>query len=149
MVTTAVKIESLDDARNAVKRYKEQGADYLKQYMQPRRLQRQWILQAASEAGINVTAEGGGFFKEDMAMVIDGYTGFEHSLPYELHKDAIELLAQSRTVYTPTLIVAYGGWFGQYYWRQANNYHSDEKLAVSRRTRKSIRRPRRRNLLLG
>jgi len=148
MVTSAVKIESLEDARNAVKRYKEQGADYLKQYMQPRRLQRQWILQAAQEAGINVTAEGGGFMKEDLAMVIDGYTGFEHSLPYELHKDVIELLARSKTVYTPTLIVAYGGWFGQYYWRQRVNYHSDEKLGRFTPHKELDQKTRRRNLLL-
>ncbi len=148
MTTLAVKIESLDDARNAVKRYKEQGADYLKQYMQPRRLQRQWILQAADEVGINVTAEGGGFFKEDMAMVIDGYTGFEHSLPYELHKDAIELLARSQTVYCPTLIVAYGGWFGQYYFRQSKNYHADEKLGRFTPHKEIDQKTRRRNLLL-
>jgi Tol biopolymer transport system component/imidazolonepropionase-like amidohydrolase len=148
MVTTAVKIESLEDARAAVKRYKEQGADYLKQYMQPRRLQRQWILQAAQEAGINVTAEGGGFMKEDLAMVIDGYTGFEHSLPYELHKDVVELLARSGSVYTPTLIVAYGGWFGQYYWRQRTNYHADEKLSRFTPHKELDQKTRRRNLLL-
>lgn len=148
MTTLAVKVDSLDDARNAVKRYKEQGADYLKQYMQPRRLQRQWILQAADEMGINVTAEGGGFFKEDMAMVIDGYTGFEHSLPYELHKDAVELLARAQTVYCPTLIVAYGGWFGQYYWRQAKNYHADEKLGRFTPHKEIDQKTRRRSLLL-
>ena len=148
MLTTLVKIESLEDARNAVSRYKEQGADYLKQYMQPRRLQRQWILQAAQEAGINVTAEGGGFLKEDIAMAIDGYTGFEHSLPYELHKDVIELLARSQTVYCPTLIVAYGGWFGQYYWRQKKNYHADEKLGRFTPHKELDQKTRRRNLLL-
>ena len=148
MTTTLVKIENLEDARNAVSRYKEQGADYLKQYMQPRRLQRQWIAQAAQEAGINVTAEGGGFLKEDMAMVIDGYTGFEHSLPYELHKDVVELLARSQTVYCPTLIVAYGGWFGQYYWRQKKNYHADEKLGRFTPHKELDQKTRRRQLLL-
>ena len=148
MTTQVVKIESLEDARNAVKRYKEQGADYLKQYMQPRRIQRQWILQAAQEVGINVTAEGGGFFKEDLAMAVDGYTGFEHTLPYELHKDAIELLARSQTVYCPTLIVSYGGWFGQYYWRQNRNYHADEKLGRFTPHKEIDQKTRRRNLLL-
>ncbi len=148
MTTTQVKIESLEDARNAVARYKEQGANYLKQYMQPRRLQRQWILQAADEAGINITAEGGGFMKEDLAMVIDGYTGFEHSLPYELHKDVIELVARSQTVYCPTLIVSYGGWFGQYYWRQKKNYHADEKLGRFTPHKEIDQKTRRRNLLL-
>jgi Tol biopolymer transport system component/imidazolonepropionase-like amidohydrolase len=148
MTTDAVKIDSLEDARNAVKVYKEIGADYLKQYMQPRRLQRQWILQAAAEQSINVTAEGGGFLKEDLAMVIDGYTGFEHTLPYELHKDVIELMARSGSVYTPTLIVAYGGWFGQYYWRQRINYHADEKLARFTPHKLLDEKTRRRNLLL-
>jgi imidazolonepropionase-like amidohydrolase/Tol biopolymer transport system component len=129
MTTNAVRIESLDDAKDAVRRYKETGADYLKQYMQPRRLQRQWILEAARETGINITAEGGGFLKEDLAMVIDGYTGFEHNYPVRIFKDVIELTAQAQTVYTPTLIVSYGSPFGQYYWRQRRNYHGDEKLA--------------------
>lgn len=128
MTTNAVRIESLDDARNAVRRYKEMGADYLKQYMQPRRIQRQWILEAAREIGINVTNEGGGFLKEDLAMVIDGFTGFEHNYPVKLYKDVIELTARAQTVYTPTLIVSFGSPFGQYYWRQHRNYHGDEKL---------------------
>jgi Tol biopolymer transport system component/imidazolonepropionase-like amidohydrolase len=148
MTADAVRVESLEDARNAVKIYKEIGADYLKQYMQPRRLQRQWILQAAAEQGINVTAEGAGFLKEDLAMVIDGYTGFEHTLPYELHKDVIELMARAGTVYTPTLIVAYGGWFGQYYFRQRVNYHADEKLARFTPHKLLDERTRRRHLLL-
>ena len=148
MTTTAVKIESLDDARSAVQRYKEQGANYLKQYMQPRRLQRQWILQAADEAGINVTAEGGGFLKEDLALVIDGYTGFEHTFPVKVYNDVIQLMAQAKSVYTPTLIVAYGGWFGQYYWRQRKNYHADEKLAHFTPHEELDRKTRRRSLLL-
>ena len=111
-------------------------------------MQRQWILQAADEAGINITAEGGGFMKEDLALVIDGYTGFEHSLPYELHKDVIELVARSQTVYCPTLIVSYGGWFGQYYWRQKKNYHADEKLGRFTPHKEIDQKTRRRNLLL-
>ncbi|MGH9659351.1 MAG: amidohydrolase family protein, partial [Bryobacteraceae bacterium] len=148
ILTTNAKIESLDDARKIVGRYKEQGATYLKQYMQPRRLQRQWILQAAAELGINVTAEGGGFLKEDLALVIDGYTGFEHSFPYKVYGDVIELLARSGSVYTPTLIVSYGGYFGQYYWRQKKNYHADEKLAHFTPHDELDRETRRRRLLL-
>ncbi|MGH9718867.1 MAG: amidohydrolase family protein [Bryobacteraceae bacterium] len=148
IVANTTRIDSLDDARNIVKRYKEQGATYLKQYMQPRRIQRQWLLQAADEAGINVTAEGGGFLKEDLALVIDGYTGFEHTLPYKVYQDVTQLLAQAKTVYTPTLVVSYGGWFGQYYWRQRKNYHADEKLAHFTPHEELDRKTRRRNLLL-
>ena len=148
MTTNAVRIESLEDARNAVRRYKEMGANYLKQYMQPRRLQRQWILEAAREQGINVTNEGGGFLKEDLAMVVDGFTGFEHNYPVKLYKDVIELTAQAQTVYTPTLIVSFGSPFGQYYWRQHRNYHGDEKLRrftpheeLDRKARRTIAAP--------
>jgi imidazolonepropionase-like amidohydrolase/Tol biopolymer transport system component len=148
MTTNLVKIDTLEDAQNAVKRYKEEGADFLKQYMQPRRLQRQWVAQAARENAINITAEGGGFLKEDLAMVIDGYTGFEHNYPVEIHKDVVELMARAQTTYTPTLIVSYGSPFGQYYWRQRRNYHGDEKLArftphedLDRKSRRVIESP--------
>ena len=148
ILSTNAKIESLNDARDIVRRYKEQGATYLKQYMQPRRLQRQWLAQAAAENGINITAEGGGFLKEDLAMVIDGYTGVEHSFPYKIYKDVEELVAQSGTVHTPTLIVAYGGWFGQFYFRQRKNYHDDEKLARFTPHEVLDEKTRRRHLLL-
>ncbi len=129
ITTAAASIESLEDAEDVVKRYKAHGADSLKQYMQPRRVQRQWLAMAAAKEGLNITAEGGGDLKTDLTMVLDGYTGFEHSLPIvPLHKDVIELLAQSGTTYTPTLIVNYGSEFGQYYWRQKMNIHDDPKV---------------------
>ena len=78
--------------------------------MQPHRRQRQWVIQAAREEGMNVTNEGGGAFRLDLTMALDGYTGFEHSLPLANdYDDAIRLLAESRTWYTPTLVVSYGG----------------------------------------
>ena len=44
------KVESLDDARKHLRRMKALGAFTVKSYMQPRREQRQWILQAARGA---------------------------------------------------------------------------------------------------
>jgi Tol biopolymer transport system component len=129
MFPWAVRINSLDEARDHVKRYKENGADYLKEYMQLRRIQRQWLVIAAMENGINITAEGGGDLKLDLTLAIDGYTGFEHSLPIvPIYKDVIQLIAKSKIFYTPTLVVSYGGQFGQYYWRQKMNIHNDMKL---------------------
>jgi imidazolonepropionase-like amidohydrolase len=61
-------------------------------------------------------------------MALDGYTSFEHSLPVELHKDTVELLARSGTFYTPTLIVSYGGAWGEQYFWQTMNPHDDPKL---------------------
>ena len=52
-------------------------------------------------------------------MVLDGHTGVEHSLPVSnLYKDVVTLFGRSKTGYTPTLIVGYGGLAGEYYWYQ-------------------------------
>jgi len=129
MTTQAVSVNSAEDAENIVRRYKDQGVDSIKQYLQPRRMQRQWLGMAAAKVGVNITAEGGGDLKADLSMVLDGYTGFEHSLGIvPLYKDVIELVAQSGTTYTPTLVVSYGGPSGQFYWRQRMDIHADEKV---------------------
>jgi hypothetical protein len=139
----------LDDADHIVKRYKESGADSLKEYMQPRRIQRQWLGMAAAKEGLNITAEGGGDLKTDISMVLDGYTGVEHSLPIvPIYKDVIELEAQAGTTYTPTLIVSYGGEFGQFYWRQRMNIHDDAKVRRFTPHEEVDRVSRRRPLLL-
>jgi imidazolonepropionase-like amidohydrolase len=122
-------IENLEDARHHVRRLKAWGTHYLKQYMQPRREQRQWVMQAAREEGINTTAEGGGDFKMDLSMALDGYTGFEHSLPYTpIRRDVIQLFAQSGINYTPTLVVAYGGPGALEYFYQHLDTHEDPKV---------------------
>ena len=129
ITTTASGLASAEDADNLVKRYKTHGADSLKEYMQPRRIQRQWLAMAAAKEGVNITAEGGGDLKTDLSMVLDGYTGVEHSLPIvPIYKDVIQLEAQARTTYTPTLIVSYGAEFGQFYWRQRMDIHADPKV---------------------
>jgi Tol biopolymer transport system component/imidazolonepropionase-like amidohydrolase len=129
ITTEAGNLGSLEDAENLVKRYKAHGADSLKEYMQPRRVVRQWLAMAAAKEGVNITAEGGGDLKTDLSMVLDGYTGVEHSLPIvSIYKDVIELEAQAGTTYTPTLIVSYGAEFGQFYWRQRMNIHDDPKV---------------------
>ncbi len=129
LTTTNTPVASLDDALHVVRRYKEQGANSLKQYLQPRRIQRQWIRMAADSEQMNATNEGAADFKADMTMAIDGYTGIEHSLQVvPLYKDVIQLIAQSKTTYTPTLIVAYGGPEGELFWRDSTNMHADEKI---------------------
>ena len=80
----------LEDALHVVRRYKEQGANSLKQYLQPRRIQRQWIRMAADSERMNATNEGAADFKADMTMAINGYTGIEHSLQVvPLYKDVV------------------------------------------------------------
>src|SRR6185503_2705096 len=59
MGSFAAPIDSLDDARSHLRRLKAAGAISVKSYNQPRREQRQEILAAAREIGINVVPEGG------------------------------------------------------------------------------------------
>jgi len=123
------EIKSLEDARHHVRRLKQLGAFSVKSYMQPRREQRQWIVQAAREEGMLVVPEGGGDLEMDMTMVLDGHTTIEHALPVTpLYKDVVELFARSGTAYTPTLLVAYGGLSGDRWFFQHYDVWKDEKL---------------------
>jgi imidazolonepropionase-like amidohydrolase len=122
------EVNSLDDARRQVKRMKAYGARMIKVYQQPRRDQRIWFAEACRELKMLLTAEGAGELATDMTMAIDGFTAFEHSLPVEISRDVVELLARSGTYYTPTLLVSYGGPTAEHYYWQTRNPHDDPKL---------------------
>lgn len=122
-------INNMDDARSAIRRTKAFGAFSVKSYNQPRREQRQMIIQAARELGIEVVPEGGSFFYHNMSMILDGHTTVEHNIPIPvLYNDVIQLWKNSRTAYTPTLIVCYGAVSGEYYWYQHTNVWEKERL---------------------
>lgn len=122
-------INSIDDARSAIRRTKAYGAFSVKSYNQPRREQNQMVLQAARELNMEVVPEGGSLFYHNLAMVIDGHTTIEHNLPVApLFNDVLQLWKQSKTGYTPTLIVCYGALSGEYYWYQHSNVWENKKL---------------------
>ena len=122
-------VNSLDDARFAIARTKAFGAKSVKSYNQPRREQRQQIMQAAKELGVNVVPEGGSNFFVNMSMIFDGHTGIEHNIPVApLYKDVQSLWKNSKTGYTPTLVVNYAGMSGEYYWYQKSNVWENKKL---------------------
>ncbi|MFY0630609.1 MAG: PD40 domain-containing protein [Flavobacteriaceae bacterium] len=122
-------VNNLDDARFAVKRTKAFGAGSVKSYNQPRREQRQQIMQAARELGVNVVPEGGSNFYGNMSMIFDGHTGIEHNIPVApLYNDVQTLWKNSETGYTPTLIVNYAGMSGEYYWYQKFNVWENKTL---------------------
>ncbi len=124
-----VKINSLDDARSHLRRLKAVGAESVKSYNQPRRDQRQQILSAARELGINVFPEGGSLFQTNLGMIADGHSGIEHSLVVaNVYDDVVQLWSQSRVGYTPTLIVSYGGLQGEFYWYQHSNVYDHRRL---------------------
>lgn len=122
------EVNDLDDARRQVRRMKAYGARMIKVYQQPRRAQRLWFAQASRDEHMLLTSEGAGELSTDMTFALDGYTSFEHSLPVELQQDAVQLFAKSGTYYTPTLLVSYGGPWGEQYFWQTRNPHDDEKL---------------------
>lgn len=110
-------VNNLDDALTHMKRLKASGAISVKSYNQPRREQRQQILEAARQTGMMVVPEGGSLFQHNMTMVIDGHTGVEHSIPVaNAYDDVKQLWSQTQVGYTPTLIVGYGGLDGEHYW---------------------------------
>ncbi len=98
---------------------KTSGAWSVKSYNQPRREQRQQIIAAARELQMEVVPEGGSLFMMNMTQIADGHTTIEHSLPVaNIYDDVLQLWRGSGTAYTPTLVVAYGGPFGENYWYQ-------------------------------
>jgi len=110
------KVDSLDDALTHLRRMRAAGAISVKSYNQPRRDQRQQILEAARETGLNVVPEGGSLYQHNMTMIVDGHTGVEHAIPLEnLYDDVKQLWSQTQVGYTPTLVVAYGGLDGEHY----------------------------------
>ncbi len=122
-------INSLEDARSSIRRTKAFGAKSVKSYNQPRREQRQQVLQAAREMKINVVPEGGSTFYHNITMIIDGHTGVEHNIPVApVYKDVLEIWGKSGTGYTPTLIVNYGGLNGEFYYYQRDNVWENDKL---------------------
>ena len=110
------KVDSLDDALTHLKRMRAAGAISVKSYNQPRRDQRQQILEAARETRMLVVPEGGSLYQHNMTMIVDGHTGVEHAIPLAiLYDDVKQLWSQTQVGYTPTLVVAYGGLDGEHY----------------------------------
>ena len=129
--TTAftAQVDDLDDARSTLRRMQAAGAWSVKSYNQPRRDQRQQIIQAARELDMMVVPEGGSLFQHNMSMIVDGHTTIEHSIPLaRLYDDVHQLWRQTGVSYNPTLVVAYGGSYGENYWYQESEVWNDPIL---------------------
>jgi imidazolonepropionase-like amidohydrolase len=123
------KIESPEDAMSHLRRMKAVGAFSVKSYNQPRRDQRQQIIAAARALDMSVTPEGGSLFEHNLTMLMDGHTTIEHSIPVAaIYDDVKQLWPQTGTAYTPTLVVAYGGAWGEHYWYETTNVWEDPIL---------------------
>ncbi|MCZ6855385.1 MAG: amidohydrolase family protein [Gammaproteobacteria bacterium] len=117
--TSWVPVDSLEDALSHIRRLKAQGAISIKNYNQPRRDQRQQVIEAARAEGIMSVAEGGSLFHLDMNLIADGITGIEHNVPtLVMYDDITQFWRQSGAGYTPTLVVTYGGLTSEDYFYQ-------------------------------
>jgi imidazolonepropionase-like amidohydrolase/Tol biopolymer transport system component len=115
-------IGDFEDALAHVRRLKAQGAWSVKNYNQPRREQRQMVVAAAQAENMLVVPEGGSLFNMDMSLIQDGNATVEHNVPGEVfYDDVLQMWSQTRTNYTPTLVVSYGGPGGDPYWRSRTN----------------------------
>jgi Tol biopolymer transport system component/imidazolonepropionase-like amidohydrolase len=120
---------SYDDALSHLRRMQAVGAFSVKSYNQPRRDARQQIIEAARELKMMVVPEGGSNYAYNMTHILDGHTGLEHNIPVApLYDDALSLMAASRSGYTPTLIVNYGGLSGEFWWYQHDDVWKNERL---------------------
>jgi hypothetical protein len=105
------------------------GAISVKSYNQPRRDQRQQVIAAAREAEMMVVPEGGSAFEHNLTMVVDGHTGVEHSIPVAaIYDDVRQLWSATEVGYTPTLVVGYGGLWGENYWYAHTPAWQSERL---------------------
>jgi imidazolonepropionase-like amidohydrolase len=87
------------------------------------------VIEACKKYHIMPTTEGALDLKLDMTHAIDGFSGNEHALPIvPLYKDVVQLFAQTKINYTPTLLVAYGGPWAENAFYQQHDWYSDAKL---------------------
>jgi Tol biopolymer transport system component len=122
--------QSMEEVKGVLTKYRKYyGTHNIKSYIVGNRKQRQFMVMASKELEMMPTTEGGLDLKLNLTHVIDGFHGNEHTLPITpLFKDVLQMFAQSGIAETPTLIVNYGGPFGQEYWFENTDVHGDTKL---------------------
>jgi imidazolonepropionase-like amidohydrolase/Tol biopolymer transport system component len=129
-VFSSENIRDLEHARRILKRYAQYyDTKTIKQYVAGNREQRQWVIQAANELKLMPTTEGSLDIRMNVTELSDGYSGHEHTIPtFPLQSDLIRMMVESKTVYTPTILVAYGGPWAENYWYETLDLLNDEKL---------------------
>jgi len=129
-VFAASGIRDEETASALLKRYREAyDSRTIKQYVVGDRIVRQWVAMAARKHELSPTTEGALDMKLDLTQMADGYSGHEHSLPLiPIYDDVAQYVARTKTYYTPTILVAYGGPWTENYFFQTTDVASDEKL---------------------
>ena len=123
-------VRNLEDARRVLRRYSSYyDTKTIKMYVAGNREQRQWIIQAAREQQIMPTTEGSLDIRLNLSMAQDGYSGQEHNIPVTpLFKDVTGFFAWTGIAYTPTLVVNYGGPWGENWFYTRERPYDDTKV---------------------
>ena len=124
------QIRDQEHARNMLKRYSSYyDTKTIKMYVAGVRQTRQWIIKAAREQQLMPTTEGSLDVKLNLTETLDGYPGLEHSMGITpLGADVTSFMAWSNRTYTPTLLVNYGGPWGENWFYTKENPYADPKL---------------------
>lgn len=122
--------QSYDATHSYLRRYKDHyNTHNIKSYMVGNRKQRQWVVLASDDLELMPTTEGGADQKLNITHAIDGMHGNEHTLPDSpIFRDVVELLARTKTAYTPTLIVQYNAESMREYFFTRDNVHDNPKI---------------------
>jgi len=122
--------KSVEEVKGVLTKYRKYyGTHNIKSYVVGDRKQRQFMVQASKELEMMPTTEGALDLKLNLTHVIDGFHGNEHTLPITpLFNDVLQMFAKSGIAETPTLIVNYGGPFGEDYWFENSEVHDNAKL---------------------
>lgn len=119
---------SLEATERSIARLKDWGAVSLKQYLQPRREQRQWVIEVARKLGLMVTAENDDL-EYTIGMAMDGHTGFEHPMSYlPMYGDATTFFGKAGVTYSATNMVGGAGAWNEEYWYGLEETWKEEKL---------------------
>ena len=124
------ELTSYEVTEDNIARLQSWGAVSLKQYMQPRRDQRQWVSDVARKRGLMVTSEGSDL-GYNLSMIMDGQTAWEHPISYvPMYSDAARFFGRAEAVYSPTFVVGGPGPWNDEWFFQETEVWRDPKLRL-------------------
>jgi Tol biopolymer transport system component len=125
------------------------GAVSLKEYLQPDRRRRQWVVEAGRRLNVMVTSEGSMDIDHKVSLALDGHTGFEHATAQTpLYSDITTFLGKLGSVYSATPMVGGPGpWNEEYFWQESDVWKDPKQQrwlpwrSLIPHTRRRIMRP--------
>ncbi len=142
------ELTSYQVAAENIRRLKSWGAVSIKQYLQPRRDQRQWVSDVARKEGLQVTGEGSDL-AYNVSTVMDGQPAWEHPMSYApIYSDAARFFGRAEAIYSITFMVGGSGpWIEEYFFQRMDPGRNEKYMRwmpwrqVVPHSRRRMRRP--------